>query len=356
MIEPAGQRRSSGPERGQATAELQPRVQAPPRYLSDTQRRWLADLYRSDFPRVFRLCRRVLGNREDAADAAHQTFLKAIDSFPPGSAHRDVSPWLLTVARNHCIDELRSRKRLGNAMMDLAADGHGDGDPERPVMDRQVVAAVFRQLRARERQALWKSAVEQRSLAEIATELRLSYMAAAQLLHRAKRRAHLLAMRLIALIGLLQAGRLAKRATLKATQLLSALRQAHPESSTLGAHHLLAVLAVPLVLATVQTSSSAPPTPRTPSVPPANAVLAAPATLVPGGAVLKAEGTQETISIIETTLPVPPTGAVVLPPLPLPVPTPALGSTVSSLQRSVQNLTTGTIPDLVGGILGPRHL
>jgi DNA-directed RNA polymerase specialized sigma24 family protein len=50
---------------------------------------------------------------------------------------------------------------------------------ETAVADRDFVHVVFKQLSKRERQALWQSAVESRPLADIASRLRLSYMAAA---------------------------------------------------------------------------------------------------------------------------------------------------------------------------------
>src|SRR4029077_9071855 len=76
------------------------------------------------------------------------------------------------------------------------------------VVDRSFVQAVLAQLRARERQVLWQSAVEYRPIGEIGSYLGLSYMAAAQLLHRARRHASLVAARIAAIFGLLQLKRL----------------------------------------------------------------------------------------------------------------------------------------------------
>jgi RNA polymerase sigma-70 factor (ECF subfamily) len=217
--------------------------------LTDEQRQVLGDLYQSNFPRVLSLCRSMLRSPDDAADAAHEVFVRAIGGLQEGASPEACRSWLLTVARNHCLDVLRRRNRLGKAMLSVQAVWEGGADPEMAIVDRQVVGSIFRQLRLRERQALWQSAVEGRPLADIATDLRLSYMAAAQLLHRARRRAASLAAKVAALVGLVKVARMARRAGLAGS----------------GGQPLLAAAVVPLVLATMAVSSSTgrPPTPPT---------------------------------------------------------------------------------------------
>jgi RNA polymerase sigma-70 factor (ECF subfamily) len=59
---------------------------------------------------VYGLCRRLLGNREAAEDAAQEAFLSAyrgLGRFAGGSFRS----WLLRIAANECKDELRRRKR-----------------------------------------------------------------------------------------------------------------------------------------------------------------------------------------------------------------------------------------------------
>ena len=58
-------------------------------HLDEAQRRWLANLYASNFTAVFRACQRVLHDPEDAADAAHEVFLRAVETVPlpsPGTS------------------------------------------------------------------------------------------------------------------------------------------------------------------------------------------------------------------------------------------------------------------------------
>jgi RNA polymerase sigma-70 factor (ECF subfamily) len=52
----------------------------------------------------------MLGNAQEAEDAAQETFLRAyrkLDSYDPT---RKFSTWLLSIASHHCIDRLRRRR------------------------------------------------------------------------------------------------------------------------------------------------------------------------------------------------------------------------------------------------------
>jgi hypothetical protein len=67
-----------------------------------------------------------------------------------------------------------------------------------------VVSAVLGELSVRERRLLWQSAVERQPLSEIAAGLRLSYVATAQAVRRARRRAWHIAGRIAVILGLLR--------------------------------------------------------------------------------------------------------------------------------------------------------
>jgi hypothetical protein len=79
-------------------------------------------------------------------------------------------------------------------------------ESESGVVDRQLAQAVLDQLAVRDRRALWESHVEERPVGEIAERLGLNYLATAQLLHRARRRAAIVAAELAALLALIRLG------------------------------------------------------------------------------------------------------------------------------------------------------
>jgi len=207
--------------------------------LNDARRRWLSELYEANSAAVFNLCRRLLNSREDAADATHEVFLRAAASLSEPPRSSQARGWLTTVARNYCIDLLRRRERFGSALITLAATADAGPDSVQSVEDRQLLTTVLQQLGVRDRQALWQSAVESRSLPEIARSFNLSYTAAAQLLSRARRRALLVAARLAIILGLAQLGRAFRRSN----------------GARLG-QQLAAVVVVPILVAAVVVSSS----------------------------------------------------------------------------------------------------
>ena len=96
---------------------------------------------------VFGLCVRLLADREEARDAAQETFVRAwggIGTFDPANPF---APWLLRIARNHCIDVLRRRLPAARRL-ELDAGSAGDGgraldlpDTASPAADEQLVGA-----------------------------------------------------------------------------------------------------------------------------------------------------------------------------------------------------------------------
>jgi RNA polymerase sigma-70 factor (ECF subfamily) len=207
--------------------------------LTEGRRQWLSELYEANSDAVFKLCRRFLNSREDAADAMHEVFLRAAGSLSEPPTSRQARAWLIRVARNYCIDLVRRRERLGLAMTILAASVDASEESIQAVEDRQLLMAVLEQLSIRDREALWLSAVERRPLADIARSFDLSYMAAAQLISRARRRALVLATRLAVILGLAWLGRAARRWNMAAR-----------------GQQLAAAVVVPVMIAAVVVSSS----------------------------------------------------------------------------------------------------
>jgi RNA polymerase sigma-70 factor (ECF subfamily) len=84
--------------------------------------------------RVYRLCLRVLSDREAAADVAQDTFisvLRKLDGFRGDAAF---TTWLHRVAVNACYDELRRRRR--RPALHVVDDEGQDHEPGPPIDDR----------------------------------------------------------------------------------------------------------------------------------------------------------------------------------------------------------------------------
>ena len=59
---------------------------------------------------ILSFCRHMLGSREEAEDAAQQAFLSAYNGIHASERHIQLRPWLYTIARNHCLSQLRARR------------------------------------------------------------------------------------------------------------------------------------------------------------------------------------------------------------------------------------------------------
>ena len=102
--------------------------------------------------KIYGLCLRMMGNREDAQDCAQEALpraLRAFDRFRDGASPKT---WLYRIAYNTCIDELRRRR--GVVSLDTLREGGFD------VPDATAERA-YEQLEHKERCELVKQAMEQ---------------------------------------------------------------------------------------------------------------------------------------------------------------------------------------------------
>src|SRR5689334_17063698 len=107
------------------TDELRPLVR---RCLSGCQTAMLDLVQRFQGP-VFGLCYRMLGRREDAEDAAQETFIRVLRSLARWDQGRDFEPWLLAIAGNRCRTALATRRRRPAAEnLDESAPVAAEGD------------------------------------------------------------------------------------------------------------------------------------------------------------------------------------------------------------------------------------
>lgn len=59
---------------------------------------------------LYQVCYRMLGNKEEAEDAAQEAFIKAYIHLHTYDQKRKFSTWLYRIATNLCIDRIRKKK------------------------------------------------------------------------------------------------------------------------------------------------------------------------------------------------------------------------------------------------------
>jgi RNA polymerase sigma factor (sigma-70 family) len=165
-----------------------------------------AELYERHEGRAFNLCYRILGSRDDAADATQEAFVGVLRRLPQ-LAGRDVAfgSYVLTSARNACYDLIERRKRTqpsdeipeSATPMGGAVGGGGIGfdpgdpedDPERNVLleaRTEEIRVANLTLPERQREVLALRQLEELSYDEIAELLDMNRNSVAQLISRAR--------------------------------------------------------------------------------------------------------------------------------------------------------------------------
>ena len=94
---------------------------------------------------VFNLTYRMLGNAQEAEDAAQETFLRAYSSLRQYQSEHKFSTWLFAIANHHCIDRLRKRKVSLVSIEDNPVLENLTGDspmPERQALMREQSAEM----------------------------------------------------------------------------------------------------------------------------------------------------------------------------------------------------------------------
>ena len=145
---------------------------------------------------LYNFCLRMLGQTEDAADVAQETFVQLYSHLGRLDEREPLAPWLFRVARNRCIDVIRRRRTVPLGSTHDSPDApaqfeQADDDPlpdelaERADLQRLLSSAIS-QLPAAYAEVVALRYAGDRSFAEIAAILDCDEGAARVRFHRAK--------------------------------------------------------------------------------------------------------------------------------------------------------------------------
>jgi RNA polymerase sigma-70 factor (ECF subfamily) len=147
------------------------------------------EIYRRHSRRVSGICVRMLGDSQDAQEAAQEAFLKAYQALARFNGTYQLGAWLARIAANVCLDHLRVRARsakvvslpFGDDLLDEA------GPPEDVVLGRNPrVDDAIESIQPLHATALKLRALEGLSHKEIAGRLSMTPEQVKALLHRAR--------------------------------------------------------------------------------------------------------------------------------------------------------------------------
>ena len=108
-----------------------------------------AALVDSHQERLLRLCESLLGEPEEARDAAQEVFLKAYGKAAEVRPQGQVYTWLYRIAVNHCLNKLRRRKLVRFLRLENPGEREVPAfDPPDPAADPAAALEARRRWRA----------------------------------------------------------------------------------------------------------------------------------------------------------------------------------------------------------------
>ncbi len=138
---------------------------------------------------VYALALNVLGNGDDAKDAAQETFVQAYVNLDRFDRARNFKTWLLSIAVKRCLDLLRKRKSILGYFLKQTANKRAPGPPApfKGVEESDIFRPLLKRIKGKERIALLLKMNEGYSAAEIAEVLGCSPVTARVHLFNAKK-------------------------------------------------------------------------------------------------------------------------------------------------------------------------
>ena len=141
---------------------------------------------------IYNLCYRMLGNIEEAEDAAQETFLSAYRSLHGYDKKRNFATWILSIAAHKCIDWTR-KKRFQIVLINDASQSGNTGlqnSVETKIIQRESALKVndlLKVLKPIDRMIVVLYYWNDLSYEEISQVMNLSTSAVKSRLHRARR-------------------------------------------------------------------------------------------------------------------------------------------------------------------------
>ncbi len=140
---------------------------------------------------VYNLCYRMLGNAQEAEDAAQEAFWRAYQALRRYDPNRPFATWLLSIAAHYCIDQQRKRRlptmEIEDWMEEIVPDNlPGPEKVSGKREEKQFLHKLLEGLNPQDRAGIILRYWYEFSEEEISNSLHLSVSAVKSRLHRAR--------------------------------------------------------------------------------------------------------------------------------------------------------------------------
>jgi RNA polymerase sigma-70 factor, ECF subfamily len=149
---------------------------------------------------VWRTVRRTLANYADREDAVQEVFLRAFTALGSFDRTLPFRPWIVRIATNYCVDELRRRRARDQLWTDLGEEEleraltsltlNGDFDSrflQSPETYERIAAALLDELHPKYRVAFVLRELEGKSYSDVAQAMGTSELTARVRVARARK-------------------------------------------------------------------------------------------------------------------------------------------------------------------------
>ena len=148
-----------------------------------------AELVSSHEKKLLALCWNMLGDRDEARDAAQEALLQAFQNLERFDTGRSFIKWLLGIGAKRCLDRLRARRTFRRFFQNYVQEWQGRGEWRNPALvDNGSAGRLLQKLSGRERTAISLAVFEDFSAREIAAVLGCSENTARVHLFNARRK------------------------------------------------------------------------------------------------------------------------------------------------------------------------
>jgi RNA polymerase sigma-70 factor (ECF subfamily) len=143
--------------------------------MAPIDRATVEELYRRYGFQVERRCRQIIGNPDEAADAAQEVFIKVLTRGADFRGAAEWMTWLYRVATNVCLNRLRDRRNR-EALLSQNADEVVPAPAPRPdgTIDRRFLVELLGELDETTREIIVYHLVDEMPQGEIAALVGLS--------------------------------------------------------------------------------------------------------------------------------------------------------------------------------------
>ena len=96
---------------------------------------------------IYNLALNFFGNRDDASDITQDIFLKIYRHIDKYKAEKNFQAWVLKIAKNHCIDSWRRRKKIVIDREVEDPDYRDDRTPELKMVQKSDILMLREKIR-----------------------------------------------------------------------------------------------------------------------------------------------------------------------------------------------------------------